>query len=153
MYSLMERTRVDAWELYDRGYRICILTNGNVKKDSVLVMGGGIAAEASAKFPNLSKELGVLIKETGNRVYNLFTYNLISFPTKQNWWEKSDMALIEKSARELQSLLKVMEKGSNPPKVALPRPGCGLGGLKWKDVCQKLIPILGDCKNLEIVSN
>ncbi len=119
-----------------------ITTNGTVKKDGSCVMGRGCALEAKTKFPGIDKELGKLIKLHGNHVRILIWDhpNIWSFPVKHNWWEKADLELIRRSAKELVNIADV----GNYTKVVLPRPGCGNGGLKWEDVKPVIEPILDD---------
>lgn len=120
----------------------CITTNGFVKANGSCVMGRGCAKEAMIKYPKLPFELGKRIKKDGNHVFLFPQYDwggIITFPVKHNWWEKADIALIERSAEELMNCTKVLV---NP--IYLPRPGCGNGNLKWEDVRKVLKPILSD---------
>lgn len=130
------------WDLYnkDKEAFICITTNGVVKKNGENVMGAGVAKEAKEKFNGLSTMLGSLIKKKGNNVFMLTEQRLFSFPTKHNWFENSDLQLIKKSAEHLMLYLKEF----NIPRVYLPRPGCGNGKLKWKDVKPIIENILDD---------
>lgn len=102
------------------------------------VMGAGVALQARQRFPGIEYDLGRLLKTHGNRVHVIQrgavwdeSTTIITFPTKHHFHDQSDIALIERSARQLVEV--VDEYGF--PKVVLPRPGCGLGGLKWKQVC------------------
>jgi O-acetyl-ADP-ribose deacetylase (regulator of RNase III) len=151
--SRMREEKVDAWKLHGEGQYLCILTNGTVKEGNRLVMGKGIALEAKEKFFNLPNELGKLVKNQGNRVYNMFDYRIISFPVKHAWWCEADIKLIEKSAKELKVLLSLFKKKGEAYKVVLPRPGCGLGRLSWEEVKKVILPILGECENLTVVTN
>lgn len=140
------------WNL--KGDAICITTNGFVKKNGEAVMGAGIAKEAAKQFPTLPKQLGNLIKEHGNHVYSFWNLykiydgesgdiiekDIVSFPVKHNWFEKADMELIRRSAKEL--IQQVNFGYWN--KVLLPRPGCGNGKLQWEDVKREIQPILDD---------
>ena len=130
------------------GDAFCITTNGFTKKDGSCVMGAGVAKLAKETFPGLDSELGKLIKENGNRVQIIRKIivdgkekHLIAFPTKHNWYEKSDIKLIDTSAHQLITLTnKIKYK-----KVILPRPGCKNGQLNWKqDVKPLLEKILTD---------
>ena len=123
----------DAWEL-SKGNILCITTNGFVKKNGEAVMGRGIASQAKKRFPKLPSFLGDNLLRLGNHVYFLSKWEkwfLMSFPTKHNWWEKSDLELIKKSVKELQD---IVGTDDCKLKVFLPRPGCSNGGLDWKDV-------------------
>lgn len=132
----MQQQLGDIWELA-KGNSICITTNGNVNAKGHLVMGKGIAKEALIKHPSIGKILGERVELYGNHVEfipiydaNLkLIYNLFTFPTKHNWWEKSSFDLIEQSCKEL-----VEYTITYTSKIYLPRPGCGNGGLNWEDV-------------------
>ena len=83
-----------------------ITTNGTVKNNGECVMGRGCAAEAKLRYPSVAHYLGGRIQGSGNHVNVLFdktddAAGLISFPVKHNWFERADMALIERSAEEL----------------------------------------------------
>ena len=125
---------------------ICITTNGFIKKDGTAVMGAGVAKIARDSFDGISSDLAHLIKLNGNKVqiirwmgYNKGEIAMIAFPTKHNFWEKSDIKLIEKSARQL----KEMTDFHDWRKVILPRPGCSNGKLSWivdvKPVIEKIL--------------
>lgn len=119
-----------------------ITTNGTVKKNGECVMGRGCAAEAKTKYSTLAYELGCLIKAHGNHVHQLSNEMLFSFPVKHNWYEKADLALIERSMWELVEVLN--NRGMDQLNVVMPRPGCGNGGLKWSDVKPILESALDD---------
>lgn len=108
---------------------ICITTNGNIKKTGKAVMGAGCALDARNKYPNIDLKLGKLIKSNGNIVQIIMHQPkpIISFPTKNNFFETSKISLIEKSIIQLINLTNLMGWG----KVVLPRPGCSNGGLEW----------------------
>jgi len=130
------------WDFYkkDPEAYICITTNGFVKKTGECVMGRGVALEAKQKFPELPKLLGFLIKKFGNYVFIFPRYNIFTFPTKHKWMEDSDLKLIEKSAAHLMLYINKFDIS----RVYLPRPGCGNGKLKWKDVKPIIENILDD---------
>lgn len=123
----------DLWDYYASGAIIAVPVNGSVRRDGSAVMGAGFALQAKRHFPGLAKRLGTLIQNQGNHVFDL-GFNLVSFPTKQNWWERGDLGLIERSCEELTSL--TQSRGWR--RVLLPRPGCGNGKRKWEEV----LPIL-----------
>ena len=122
----------------------CITTNGTVKRNGEAVMGRGVALQAAKMDKGLAARLGASIKAHGNHVrpiaFNLTCQPelLIAFPVKHYWWERADLALIERSANELAEFA-----AQRPNKTfLLPRPGCGNGGLLWDDVREVLEPIL-----------
>lgn len=125
------------WEL-PSDFKV-ITTNGILKSNGAAVMGKGIALQALKKYPGIDFELGKLIKRFGNHVFRL-SNNLISFPTKHDWKEKSDLNLIKRSAEELAFML----KHQHDITVLLPPPGCGNGGLEWKNVESVISKILDD---------
>lgn len=119
------------WDIPDADV-ICITTNGTVKKNGRAVMGKGCALEAKKKYEDIDQYLGTLISQIGNIPFQLTSKKpyIVSFPTKHNWWEKSDLGLIERSCHLL--LEYVDYKGFK--KIVIPRPGCGNGLLKWEEV-------------------
>jgi len=122
---------------------ICITTNGFVKKNGEAVMGRGCAKEATIKIPGIQTILGRLLSEEGNVCMWLATYrfkDVFSFPVKHNWWENADIELISNSAIQMVEYADKLGIWS----IAIPRPGCGNGKLKWEDVKPVLAPILDD---------
>ena len=124
-----------------RADAIVITTNGATRKDGAAIMGRGVALQAKQRYPGIEHVLGRLIRERGNHV-NVITGNyprIISFPVKHHWRQRADLKLIAQSAIELAEL---MDRHSYGHLVALPRPGCGNGRLRWEDVRSIIRPIL-----------
>ena len=65
---------------------------------------------------------------------------IINFPTKTEWFRKSQYVFIEEG---LKDLVKTIEK-YNIQSIALPPLGCGNGGLKWDKVKALIEKYLGD---------
>lgn len=121
---------------------ICTTTNGVTKKSGKLVMGAGNARAFRDKFKGLDQQLGDLVKRWGN-IPHLITVNgrqIVSFPTKHHWRDKSDLSLIKRSAM----LIVEMADSNEWNTVGIPAPGVGKGGLPWSSVKQVLSPILDD---------
>lgn len=93
-------------------------------------MNSGVALEATKRFHNIELDLGMLLTSRGNHVH-LIRPGLVSFPVQQYQWAGPSLQTIERSARELCTLV-----GS--AKTLLPRPGCDAGGLNWEDVTKVL---------------
>ena len=113
------------------------------------IMGGGIAREAAERNPGLKNICGQAILD-GN--YSLGKDSqtgaeMLRFPTKDQVQFDSDMRII---ADSLIKLVKYAEDNPNK-KIYLPRPGCGLGGLDWKDVVELCIHYLDGLPNIYIV--
>jgi O-acetyl-ADP-ribose deacetylase (regulator of RNase III) len=101
------------------------------------VMGKGIALQFRQAFPdnynfyrkacehNQVKpgKMLVFVRPTNPRY-------IINFPTKRHWKDKSKIEDIEDGLQDLIEVVKNREIQS----IAVPRLGCGLGGLHWEDV-------------------
>lgn len=122
---------------------ICVTTNGVVRRDGACVMGRGTALQAKTRYPYLPYKIGQWIWMSGNvpGVFQCAGYiALVSFPVKHHWDELADLNLIEDSAATLRQIATRWKWKS----VFLPRPGCGNGGLDWKDVGPLIGAILDD---------
>lgn len=144
----MKEVEGNIWDFYDQGYWIVITTNGTVKKNGEAVMGRGVALQATIRFPKLARELGNRIKgcpmpygeyTEGNKVKVFHQYRILTFPVKHNWYERADLTLIEESCRQLREASHGVQH-----ETYIVRPGCGNGGLNWRDVKSILEKYLDD---------
>lgn len=147
---------------------LCITTNGFVKANGECVMGKGIALEIKKLFPEVPRLLGNLLKANGNRTQVVLEPSmktnkvaLVSVPSKpvsgicngsNTVWPypvgafvagfhmQSDINLIVTSLHQLVELTN--QRGWTT--VALPRIGCGNGGLDWDEVKPIIQPLLDD---------
>lgn len=127
----------DLWE-FDCTLR-AIPTNGVVNPQTGrLVMGGGVALQARQLFPTLDLELGRLVRAEGNIPFILRKYQVLSFPTKHHFKHPSLLSLIDQSCRLVVELVEPEDV------VAMPWPGCGLGGLTPSQVRPLLENVLDD---------
>lgn len=122
------------------GDAVCITTNAVVNKDGKLIMGAGIAKYFRDNVKDIDKILGNYVTKYGNRVFKVGeveikvgseptrTVTIFSFPTKNNWRDKSDLNLIEQSCIQLKQ---VVEKFKVQGNIYVPAPGCSNGGLDW----------------------
>ena len=106
-----------------------IPTNGVVNPRGYAVMGAGLAKQASERYPDLPALLGLHLTKHGNTVCWFPKYNLITFPTKEHWKDKSPLGLLETSTLKVRELARKLNPIDNP--ILIPRVGCGLGGLNW----------------------
>lgn len=135
----MKEIQADLWS-YQFNATIVITTNGTIRKDGACVMGRGVARQAVTLYPSLPHTLGDMIKKGGNHVHYISDPNIFSFPVKHNWWELADVELIKRSVNELVMWVDHHELMF----VAMPRPGCGNGGLTWDVVRPLLVDKLDD---------
>ena len=122
-------------------------TNNVIKSNGALVMGRGIAAQFRESFPYLDLNWGAIVEglqEGGCEDYNVLIdgprrwgHNkiyLVGLQTKRDWAEASPVELVVESCIKLVKLADIM----NWSRVLMTQPGCGNGGLSWKDVKKKL---------------
>jgi hypothetical protein len=128
------------YDVFNEGDVICVTTNGEIKKDGYAVMGRGSAQFARDTF-HVDQLLGQYISKYGNRVFSLgkHQYNeksfvMLTFPTKNGFRGKSDINLIETSAKQI----KAVADKYHLKKIYIPIPGCSNGHLKWKQVKERL---------------
>lgn len=133
----MNRSSGNIWNFYNLDY-IAIPTNGTVTKANRLVMGAGVARQAKQIFPNIDLEFGRRVKEYGNQVHYLHSPRVLSFPVKNNYWDKADSELIKLSCNQA-----MIARPANA-RVYLPLVGCGNGGLRKEDVLPILDKYLDD---------
>lgn len=122
---------------------IVITTNGIIRKNGRAVMGAGIAKATRDRYTDIDLKLGKYLSKYGNRAFYMGKYDdqiVLTFPTKHDWKDKSDIELIKTSAEQI---VAICDKW-HIEKVYLPRPGCSNGGLKWEDVKSVIEPILDD---------
>jgi hypothetical protein len=131
----MLETIGDIWEYAERGYILVITTNGSLTRDGRAVLGRGVARQAVLHVPDIAEKLGRLLTEQGNHVFDLGC-GIVSFPVEDTAWSQPDLRIIARSAQEL----RLLADRSGLRKIVVPRPGCGGGGLAWKDVQPLLEP-------------
>lgn len=134
IFKLMETGQFDGF---------CVTTNGQIKKDGKAVMGAGIALECKKRFNGIDECLAYLLKNYGNKVSHLGSYEygkILSFPTKNHWRDNSDIELIKESCRQLEAIIDKHDY----KKILIPRPGCSNGRLKWEFVKSQIEEILSD---------
>ena len=123
--------------------------------NTVGVMGKGIALQFKERFPINFKIYANACKKGEMQVGKMLvvkenTLNgeklIINFPTKTEWFKKSQYIYIEDG---LKDLAKVIEE-YNIKSIAIPPLGCGNGGLKWEKVKPMMDKYLGQLSNVTI---
>jgi O-acetyl-ADP-ribose deacetylase (regulator of RNase III) len=124
--------------------------------NTVGVMGKGIALQFKETFPHNFKVYLAACKNGSIQPGKLLAVKdqtlegekiIINFPTKTEWFKKSQYEYIESGLQDLVSLIKEL----NIKSIAIPPLGCGNGGLKWEKVKPMLEAYLGDMENVEII--
>lgn len=124
----MRELQTDIWTFWGKAV-IAVTTNGSITRDGRSIPGRGVAKAATERFPELRQRLGSLLQAGGNHVYEIMP-GLVNFPVEETPFSQPDRGLIRRSAEELRQLAD--QKGWQL--IVVPRPGCGGGGLAWKDV-------------------
>jgi len=119
----------DLWQHHASGAVVAITTHGAVGRSGRSSMQRGCARQARERFPGVDATLGGLVREHGNHV-QLIAERLVSFPVEHDPFSHPELDLIERSCRELVTLA----DARGWARVVVPRPGCGGGGLSWRDV-------------------
>jgi hypothetical protein len=132
----MKEHKGNLWDVVADAF--VITTNLSVRHDGAAVMGRGCALEAKMKWPGIEFMLGSNIN-AGKLLHVLDTpeYPLIIMPVKYRWRDRANLRLIEASAHQLIGLTEAL----GYKVVAMPRPGCGNGGLDWNEVRQLLLSV------------
>lgn len=123
---------------------ICVTTNGEIKADGLAVMGAGCAAQARLRYPGIDFNLAEVLRTQGNVpavIWGVERPVVVSFPTKHQWRDLADTALIQRSSRLLMLLADMYRWRT----IVVPRPGAGKGRLDWRTQIQPLVePLLDD---------
>lgn len=124
--------------------------------NTVGVMGKGIALQFKERFPHNFKVYAdackrKLMKPGTMLTVKEHTFNgdqwIINFPTKTEWFKKSQYSFIEEGLKDLARVIEEKKIKS----IAIPPLGCGNGGLKWDKVKSLMEQYLGNLTDVEII--
>lgn len=124
--------------------------------NTVGVMGKGIALQFKEMFPHNYKEYLAACKRGDIAPGKLLTVKdqtlegqklIINFPTKTEWFKKSQYDYIESG---LVDLVKVIDN-CKIKSIAIPPLGCGNGGLKWEKVKPMIEKYLSPLEGVDII--
>ena len=119
------------------------------------VMGRGLAAQFKARYPGNFQLYHALCLQGQMSLGKMYVTHgpdsgreryIINFPTKQHWKDDSHLASIEAGLHDLHQVLLRHHIES----VAIPRIGCGLGGLSWMLVRPLISGILSQSPQLQV---
>ena len=122
-----------------------VTTNNVLKTNGELVMGAGVAKQATLRFPKIAFIMGETIRKLPTD-YNFFildevpSWNTLygqhiyvgAIQTKRHYRDNSDIELVRNSIKKLNEFANTINTNIN-----CPLPGVGLGGLK-AEVVKKL---------------
>jgi O-acetyl-ADP-ribose deacetylase (regulator of RNase III) len=120
------------------------------------IMGRGVALQFKKAFPENFKAYAKACKndvvqpgrmfvfETGQLINPRF---IVNFPTKRHWRGQSRMEDVEAGLVDLVEIIRKYDIHS----IAIPPLGCGLGGLYWKEVRQRIEAALEALNNVLVV--
>ena len=124
--------------------------------NTVGVMGKGIALQFKERFPENFHAYSRACKngevKTGKMfVHDELTMNgqktIINFPTKEQWYRKSQYKYIEEGLQDLINVIKDRKIES----IAIPPLGAGNGGLNWNNVKSLMVKYLSQLNNVEVI--
>lgn len=124
--------------------------------NTVGVMGKGIALQFKERYPYNYKVYAAACKAGEVKVGKMLVVKdrdfngekwIINFPTKTEWFKKSQYNYIEEGLQDLIAVIKT----HNIKSIAIPPLGSGNGGLKWQNVKKIMDQYLGHLKDVEII--
>jgi len=124
--------------------------------NTVGVMGKGIALQFKERFPYNFKIYADACKRKEVQIGRMLVVKentfqgekiIINFPTKTEWFKKSEYGFIEKGLNDLIRVIQDYEIKS----IAVPPLGSGNGGLKWENVKSLIQSYLGSLKGVDVL--
>ena len=116
------------------------------------VMGAGLARQFKENYPKHFQFYKKYCDSGDFKIGSLIRFHergrgIICIPTKEHWKDPSKLEYVEKGLQSIIGLMKAFEIKS----IALPKLGCGLGGLDYeKEVKPLIIKTFKDMPNLTV---
>jgi O-acetyl-ADP-ribose deacetylase (regulator of RNase III) len=116
------------------------------------VMGKGLALEFKTRYPEAFEDYRKMCQRKELTPGKLHTYQLpdgrwiINFPTKTYWRQPSKMDYIDAGLPVLAEFI----QWNAIPSIAIPALGCGLGGLSWHLVRQRIENSLANLAGVDV---
>lgn len=115
------------------------------------VMGKGLALSCKKRFPAMYEEYRAICLRGEFRPGKLHLWKhphqwILNFPTKDEWWDNSQLSWIESGLENLARNYQAMGITS----INVPPLGCANGGLKFDDVRPLIERYLGNLPGLQV---
>lgn len=116
------------------------------------VMGKGLATQFKAAFPAMHSSYIAACKADELSPGRLHTFELpgrrwiVNFPTKRHWKHLSRLSDVEAG---LSALVRWISN-NQIESVAIPALGCGLGGLSWPSIRQRIEGAFSELPNVKV---
>jgi len=119
------------------------------------VMGKGIALQFKERFSLNFKQYAATCKKGEMKIGRMLVVKestlygekiIINFPTKTEWFKKSEYEYIEEGLKGLIEVIKEYKINS----IAIPPLGCGNGGLRWDKVKLLMEHYLGNMQHVQV---
>jgi O-acetyl-ADP-ribose deacetylase (regulator of RNase III) len=121
------------------------------------VMGAGLALQVKRAFPGNFTAYAEACARGDVRLGRVFLHDrgpdqpgpryIVNFPTKAHWQDQSRCPAIRAGLADLVNV--VAQKGITS--IAVPKLGCGLGGLRWEEVQPLVIEAFSSTQGLSAV--
>lgn len=116
------------------------------------VMGKGLALEFKNRYEKNFRLYREYCSNRYMKVGKMFLCEdkdtlIINFPTKLHWKDPSRLEYIEEGLKDLVDVINLYSING----IAIPKIGCGLGGLEWRDVDRLINSYLGKLDNIDVV--
>lgn len=132
------------------------VTHGNIFESSaqvivnpvncVGVMGAGLAKQFKERYPRMFAKyqsccMAKLLEPGKLMLCKESDKWILLFPTKNHWKDRSELIYIKQGLNKLVAEYQLRGIKS----IAIPKIGCGLGGLNWEEVKPLIIERLSSC--------
>lgn len=123
----------DLWDYKSKVEMIVVPVNKTIRQHR-LIMGAGFAKQANERVQALDLRFANAMERAQHNVCRIIDDGIwyIAFPTKCRPQDRSSLALIELSCKQLRSMLYTC--GEPEALCLLPAVGCGCGKLSWSEV-------------------
>jgi len=116
------------------------------------VMGKGLALEFKNRYERNFRLYKEHCSNKNMKIGKMFPCEdkdtlVINFPTKLHWKDPSRLEYIEEGLKDLVDVINLYSING----IAIPKIGCGLGGLEWRDVDRLINSYLGKLDNIDVV--